>query len=156
MKILLLYKTVYGSTKEYALYIKKQIPEAETFDINGFDSKSLVNYDVVILGSRTYMGSIQGLKFLKDNWEVLKDKKVFLFTVGIKLQNEKSSENTYNMIPEEIRNVIEYIKVPGRIVYNKLTMWDKFVVNIVKPPRIDLVEYKQIDPFILKIKQAIT
>jgi menaquinone-dependent protoporphyrinogen oxidase len=156
MKTLILYKTVYGSTREYAEYIHKQFQDAVIFDVKGFDPKDLVNYDAVIFGSRTYMGSISGVKFLKKNWDVLKDKKVFLFAVGINLPNDKKSEDSYNLIPEEIRNVIQYIKVPGRIAMEKLTMWDRLLVKIVKPPKIDLVDFKAIDPFILKIKNAVS
>ncbi|HSW40737.1 MAG TPA: flavodoxin domain-containing protein, partial [Acidobacteriota bacterium] len=71
--------------------------------------------------------------FIKDNWSVLKEKKVVLFTTSgtpphhakIRIIYEKS-------FPEEIRKKIKYFPLPGRISLKDLTFFDQRLMAIGK------------------------
>mgnify|MGYP000923732363 FL=1 len=68
MKTLILYKSKYGSTKQYAEYLNQNIKNSYLVSIDDFKKDCLNEYDNIILGSSTYMGQIQILKELIDMW----------------------------------------------------------------------------------------
>ena len=77
MKILILYKSKHGTTKQYAEWLLESFPDAEIATIDGFHLNRLTNFDSVILGSSVYAGNVLATRFLKSNWELFKGKKMF-------------------------------------------------------------------------------
>ncbi|MFA5623002.1 MAG: flavodoxin domain-containing protein [Candidatus Dojkabacteria bacterium] len=131
MNTVIIYKSKHGSTQEYAEYINKNIPDSEIFSVEEFDINTLDSYENIILGSSVYAGVTFYNSFLINNWDVIKDKNIFVFAVGILPANHPSSESSYKHIPTHIRNKIQYIKLPGRIVFSKLNLLEKFIVKMI-------------------------
>jgi menaquinone-dependent protoporphyrinogen IX oxidase len=130
MNTLILYKSKWGTTKLYADWIHEAYPESEILNIDDFDPKNLANYEKIIIGSRTYMGRIQIGKFLVGNWNILKDKSVYLFSVGLIHPEKKESKQSYEMIPEDIRNSLSgYIKLPGKVDSGKLNFLERSIAK---------------------------
>lgn len=148
MKTLIIYKSKYGSTKQYAEYLQKKIKNADIFPIEKFSKETLKEYDNIILGSATYMGQIQILKELVDMWENIKEKQVTLFAVGLIDPNEEGSQITYNNIPDNIRGNIKYIKVPGRLNFRKLNIFEKLIAKALGSKEVDKVDESQLDEVI--------
>lgn len=132
MKSLILYKSKWGSTKEYAEYIHSKVQNTDIFSIDGFDPSKLSEYDKVVIGSRVFTGNIQGVNFLQNNWYRLKDKKVYFFAVGLLAPEDESSKKGYEAIPQEIRNNIQFIKLPGKVDLTKLNFFEKLLFRMVK------------------------
>lgn len=133
MKKLILYKTKYGSTKQYALWIKEEIGESDIENLDDFDAKKLDSFDVIIIGSSTYMGRVSAKGFLEKNWHLLKNKKVFLFTVGVVPFESSEGKRSYEMISEEVRNGIAgHKKLPGSVKMDQLNFFEKLVANMKK------------------------
>lgn len=130
MKVLILYKSVHGTTKDYAMWIHKQLSSSDIFFVDDFDTSLFANYDKVILGSSTYMGRISILEYLKKNWKQIQKKNVFLFSVGLIDAEEDASKKAFEMIPEDIRSQINYIKLPGRISIDKLRFFQRSIVKL--------------------------
>lgn len=152
MKTLIIYKSKYGSTKEYAEYIKQNIPNSEIYSHDIFDINTLSSYDNVIIGSSTYASSNLYRNFLTKNWETLKDKRVFVFAVGMLPSTHSSSISVYKQIPEKIRKKIKYIKLPGRIVLSKLNVFEKLITKTINSQEniiADLVDLKKADSVIM-------
>ncbi len=157
MKTIIIYKSKYGSTREYAEYIKRNIPNSVISSHEQFDISTLPSYDNVIIGSSTYANSNLYQDFLINNWSILEKKKVFVFAVGMLPRNHPSSITTYNQIPREIRENIKYIKLPGRIVYSKLNIFEKLITKAInsKDPIIgDQVDLKKADSVVLYFKNS--
>jgi hypothetical protein len=76
---------------------------------------SALNYDLIIVCSPTYIGQIRLLGYLKKRWSVLQGKRVILIAVGMAPPESPDSRESYESIPEEIRNRIRYFKLPGKI-----------------------------------------
>lgn len=146
MKVLILYKSKYGATKEYAEMVHQELPESDIFSIDQFDLNQIDNYDTVIIGSCTYTGMIKARPYIEKNWDKLKSKKIFLFAVGLVFNED--AKKSYEMFPEEIRNSIQYIKIPGRIVTSKLNFLEKMMVKAQKGGDVDKVEKKNIEPVV--------
>jgi menaquinone-dependent protoporphyrinogen IX oxidase len=150
MKTLILYKSKYGSTKQYAEYLNQNIKNSDLVSIEDFKKDCLNEYDSIILGSSTYMGQIQILKELIDMWESIKEKKVSLFAVGLIDPDAQGSQITYNNIPDNIRGQIKYIKVPGRLNLRKLNIFEKLVAKAMTSVDVDTVDVTKLDSFIDK------
>ena len=77
MKGIILYKSKYGATKQYAEWIAERtgFPCVRTEDA---DIRTVSEYDTVILGGGVYASGIAGLSFLKKNIGQLKGKKILI------------------------------------------------------------------------------
>lgn len=152
MKTLVLYKTKAGSTKQYAEWIHEETVNSNLADLDKFNIEEFVKYDIIVIGSRTYMNKIQAQKFLEENWDILKDKKVYLFSVGMTPWKSKESKDTYNLIPENIRNSLAgHVKLPGRIKLETLSFFEKIMVKLRgsnKKDKTDKVDKKNIKPIL--------
>lgn len=86
---LILYRSKYGATEKYALWLK----EAAGFDCietKKADAKTAQPYDTIVLMGGVYAGGVAGLDFLKKHFEALKGKRIFLFAVGASPYDEKA------------------------------------------------------------------
>ena len=131
MKTLILYKSKYGSTRQYANWIADEIPDSILKDLETITDTELEQTDMIIIGSYIYLGRIQALKFICAKWNILKSKHLYLFTVGMIPPQAKASLLTYNTIPDYIRTKIEYSQLPGTISQNKLTWIDRLIVKLI-------------------------
>jgi len=157
MKTVIIYKSKYGSTKEYAEYIKKNIPNSELFAIETFDKDSLSSYENIILGSSVYAGQTFYNKFLIENWNILKGKNVFIFAVGMLTEEHQNSKDAYKNIPVYIRKKVRYIKLPGRVVFSKLNLFEKFIIRMIEGKEklsvADMVDLEKANSIIFYFKQ---
>ncbi|MEI7604392.1 MAG: flavodoxin domain-containing protein [bacterium] len=145
MRALIIYKSKYGTAKQYAEWIKEEV-EADIFSIDDFNISEIQAYDKIIIVSATYMGVIKADKFLIENWNLLKDKKVYLVAVGLVFTED--AVKTYEQIPAFIRKNIQYIKIPGKIQYNRLNLFEKIMVKIMKGQNLDKVDRNTIKPVV--------
>lgn len=146
MKVLILYKTRKGSTKDYADYLYCKLENAEIYDIDEFNPDFIESFDKIIIGSATYEGIIIGKVFLEKYWGRLQKKPVFFFSVGMMDPESEASRVSYEMIPEYIRKKISYIKVPGRLQEDRLNFLQKLMVKMVKAPLVDKVDMTKLEP----------
>ena len=98
----------------------------------GVDINTLDSYENVILGSSVYGGNTFYKDFLIKNWETLKWKRGFVFAVGMLDKDHTNSKSEYESIPEDIRGNIQYVKLPGRIVFTKLNLFEKFIIKMIE------------------------
>lgn len=152
MKLLILYKTKYGSTKQYAKWIAEQV-NAELSDVESFNVNSLDDYDTIIIGSPTYMGQIQMKDFLEQNWDILKNKNIFLFNVGMFPWESPESKKSFEMIPEHIRYKIGLSKLPGRLDTSNLNLFEKLIAKTTKAKSEDKVSRDNITPIVKWVKE---
>lgn len=148
MKTLILYKSKHGTTELYVNHLAKNIEDCTIKKVEDFDPNDLNGYRYIIIGSPTYMGQIQARDFLIKNWDVLKDKKIFLFAVGIQNPNNDSSKISYEQIPEHIREGIEYTKIKGKLDFSKLNLLEKMIVKLVKTPEEKTLDTDSLKPVI--------
>lgn len=81
MNGIILYKSKYGATKQYADWIAERTGFS-CIKTDDADMKKISGYDIVILGGGIYASGIAGLSFLKKNIDKLKDKKIIVFCCG--------------------------------------------------------------------------
>jgi len=114
MKTAILYRSFFGTTKQYAEWLHEEI-DSDIFKYNKIKKEALLSYDFIILCTATYAGLISLKGYLKKKWDILKDKKVVLLVVGSAPADDEWSIRSYNKIPEQIRKSIKYFKIPGKM-----------------------------------------
>ena len=91
-KIVVIYKSKYGSTKKYAEWIAKSV-NGELLENKNIKGEALDKYDTIVYGGGLYAGGIAGVKLIKNNINKLKGKKVIVFAVGTAPEKEEHIEH---------------------------------------------------------------
>lgn len=158
MKTLILYKTRDGSTKEYAKWIHEEIKESDLKSVDQFDVNKFKNYDRIVIGSRTYMNKIVVQDFLKENWSKLKNKKVFLFSVGMVDPASAESKQSYERLADEVKDGLAgYTKLPGRVRMKGLNFFEKLIMKLRsgnEKGKNDRVNRKKLEPILEWLKKV--
>lgn len=106
-KIAVIYKSKYGATKRYAGWIALKL-DADLYEVSDIRRKDLKAYDTIIYGGPLYIGKIKGIKFIINNYEYIKDKKLSVFMVGMREFDEDYINSILeNNIPKEVINNIK-------------------------------------------------
>jgi len=144
MKGLVIYKGKYGATKQYAMWIGQelQLPVASA---DRFPVDELPNYDYFILGSSVYIGQLEIRKWLKKNFNVLLNKKIFFFQVAATPVEQIEKRENYNKtsISSDILKRIKVYYLPGRMIMRNLSAWDRFMLKMGARLTKDPIEKKK-------------
>lgn len=131
MKGLVIYKGRYGATKQYAAWIGNELglPVASA---DRFPKDQLAEYDYFIIGSSVYIGKLEIMKWLKKNFNVLVNKKTFIFQVAASPVTDKEKRDSYNAtcIPAAILNKAKTYFLPGRMIIRNLSWLDRFMLRM--------------------------
>ncbi len=82
MSTIVIYKSKYGSTKDYAFWIAKEL-ECQAIDAKKMKIEDVLKYDTIIYGGGLYSEVINGVTLITKNFEKLKNKKLIVYTTGI-------------------------------------------------------------------------
>jgi len=131
--IAIVYKSKYGSTKRYAQWIAEEA-RADFFEYSEIEANKLMEYDTIIYGGGLYASGIAGISTITKNFEILKDKKIIVFTVG--LSSTDKEEVFFPIIEKnfskEMRDNINFFHLRGGIDYKKLGVIHKSMMTILK------------------------
>lgn len=134
MKKVVLYKTKYGSAKQYAEWIAEDL-NCVAMDVKDVKVNDLKEYDTIILGGGLYANSIAGASLIVKNYDKLKNKNLVFFTVGItpidcrdyydRLVMEKS-------FSEEMRGNVKVFNFLGKMLTDELTLAHRSALKMLK------------------------
>ncbi len=82
MNTVVIYKSKYGATRNYAEWISEEL-NCDIFDSKDVKIQELLGYDNIIYGGGLYAEVINGVSLITKNLSLLKDKKIVVFSVGI-------------------------------------------------------------------------
>ena len=129
-RVLIVYQSKYGSTKQYAQWIQSDIP-SDLADADTADTHEFAKYDVIVFGSSIRMGRIVIAPLIIESWNAVKGKKVVLFTTSGTPPEHPNIRKIYQRsLPEGSWKDIKYFPLHGRMVKNDLSFIDKFLVAI--------------------------
>ena len=134
MKSVVIYKSKYGSARIYAEWIAEAL-SCEALDAKNIKADSLLEYDNIIYGGGLYAEVIAGVSLITKNADLLKDKKIAVYTTGItpieyreyydKLVIEK---NFKNGVPQNIK-VFNFL---GKMLTDELSLVHKTALKSLK------------------------
>lgn len=134
MKTIVIYKSKYGSTKQYAEWIAEELG-CEAREARSVKVDELTAYDTIIYGGGLYAEVIAGAILITKNYEKLKDKKLIVFTTGItpldcreyydKLVFDKNFKG-------EIREKVKVYNYLGKMILSELTIPHRTAIKALK------------------------
>ena len=131
MNGVIIYQGKYGATEQYANWCGEELNllVKKTADLS---REQLNKFDFLILGTSVYVGKLQVRKWLKENYDNIKGKKIFLFQVAATPTDEIKKREVYNTknISPDILQDCEPFYLPGRLVMEKLSWLDRFVLKL--------------------------
>jgi len=82
MNTIVIYKSKYGSTKNYAEWIAEEL-SCRAVDAKDIKIDDLMQYDTIIYGGGLYAEIIAGVSLITKNIDKLRNKKLIVFSTGI-------------------------------------------------------------------------
>ncbi len=135
-KTLVIFESKYGSTKRYAEWIADALscPLLERKSVHTSDLEAA---DTIIYGGGLYAGGVSGIKLLIQNWNLLSNKKVILFTCGIAdpavpANTAHIREALSQSLSPEILTKIQLFHLRGGINYSKLNFIHKSMMAMLR------------------------
>jgi menaquinone-dependent protoporphyrinogen IX oxidase len=132
MKYLVIYKSKTGFTERYAQWIAKEL-FADIYNCQAINKEIFKDYDVIIYGGSLHAVGIEGIKLIKDNWNLLEEKILVVFAVGATPYREETVEEikNNNFSREQLKK-IQFFYLRGGFNYNKLPLIDKFLMKLLQ------------------------
>lgn len=132
MKIAVIYKSKTGFVKKYAEWIAEAL-SADILEASSVKPEKLNDYDAVIYGGGLYAVGINGVKFIKQNLDILKGKKVAVFASGASpfreaILNEVRDKN----FTAEEQKLLRFFYLRGGFDFDKLPFFLKIVMRLMK------------------------
>jgi hypothetical protein len=129
-RVLIVYQSKYGSTKQYAEWLHRDIP-SDLINAEKEDRPEFSRYDVIVFGSYIRMGRIVIVPLIVENWGNVKGKKIILFTASGTPPGHPNIRKIYDSgLPENIRREIKYFPLRGRILSKDLSFFDTLLVAV--------------------------
>lgn len=119
--VVVIYKSKYGSTKKYAEWISERL-ECDLLETSKINKNQLLDYDTIIYGGGLYASGINGISLITKNYEMIKEKNIIVFTVGLADPNVKEHFEPImdKNFTDEMKQDIKIFHLRGAIDYNKL------------------------------------
>lgn len=134
MNAVVIYKSKYGSTKEYAGWIAEEL-DCPIFDAKNISKDDLLGYDTIIYGGGLYAEIINGVSLITKNFDKLKDKKIAVFSTGITpldcrdYYDKMVVEKNFN---PEMLNTIKVFNFMGKMILNELSLPHRTAIKALK------------------------
>ncbi|SCZ08477.1 flavodoxin domain-containing protein [Alkaliphilus peptidifermentans] len=129
MKGIIIYKSKYGSTKQYAEWLKEET-EFELYNITEFNN-NLNNYDIIILAGSIHAGSFSLKGFLLDNWTIISKKVTALMATSGASNNVVINNIIEKSLPSKVYNKIKIFPVGGQYLLKSMSFIDRNIIKIV-------------------------
>ena len=130
-KILIVYKSVTGFTKEYAEMIAQEI-DCTLMDFKKVTAETMSRFDTVIFGGRIHAGMVDGLKRAKKLFLQSKASQLIVYTTGATPNESKAVIDEMwknNLSPSELLE-IPHFYFQGGLRYEKMPLPDKLMMKM--------------------------
>jgi len=131
MKLLLVYHSRYGSTRQYAEWLHEQVG-GELMPVKDVSQRDLTGSDALVFGGYVHAGKITICKVICKHWPILENKPVVLFSTSGTPPTETATMRAIfdASFPLEIREKLTYFPLWGRIDTARWNLADRALVRI--------------------------
>ncbi|NMB00900.1 MAG: hypothetical protein GX971_05180 [Firmicutes bacterium] len=131
MKTILVYQSYSGFTKRYAEWIQEEL-NCTTVPLKEADISKVAEYDIVIFGGGIHASRINGVKFIRSNWETLKTKHLIMFATGATPAEVKEEVDKYREINVPSGSNIPFFYFQSGLNYKDMRVIDKILMGLAK------------------------
>jgi len=134
MNSIVIYRSRYGSTKQYAEWIAKEL-ECEAFDVKNVKPEDVLKYDNIIYGGGLYAEMIAGISFVNKNIKDWDGKKTVVFTTGITpldCREYYDVEVMNKTFTEEARKKVKVFNFLGKMKTEELSFAHRLALSQLK------------------------
>ncbi|MTI47074.1 flavodoxin domain-containing protein [Sporosalibacterium faouarense] len=134
MKILIAYGTKHGCTEECAKKLSEILDyEVDLINLSEHKNIDLSIYNKIIFGSSVYIGKIhkEVKEFCNKNLNILKDKKIGLFTCGMSDRDVAVTQLKDSYPKVLVDNAVAKGFFGGEFIFKKLNFMERFIVKKV-------------------------
>lgn len=140
-KTIVIYGSKYGHTKQYAEWIAEACA-CSALPCKQVNSSTLAEYDTVIYGGGLYAGGVSGIKLLTENFDLLRTKKIILFTCGLADPENKENvthirEALSKVLTSEMMSHFQIFHLRGGIDYSRLNLIHKAMMSMMHKMLLD-------------------
>lgn len=136
MQTAVIYRSHYGATRQYAQWIAQAL-SADLLDGKDIRVQDLCAYEQLIFGGGLYAGGISGAKFLARHFDMLSEKRLLFFTVGLA---DPSLPETVTAIQQNIENIFDarmrahivFFHLRGQMDYASLKPMHRAMMGMLK------------------------
>lgn len=132
-KILIVYKSVTGFTKEYAEMIAHEV-EADLLDLKSASASTLSAYDIIVFGGRVWAGTVDGLKQAKKLFQDSKASTFLVFASGATSNSEQDIIDAMwknNFSSDELLQ-IPHFYMQGGLRYERTPKTERLIMKVVR------------------------
>ena len=126
-RIIVVYTSIYGSTKTYAEWIAEAL-DARLARVKEITPGNLGDYDTVVYGGGLYAGGIAGIKRITQ----VTCKNLVIFTVGLADPATTDYSPVIDGLSAELRKNARFFHLRGGIDYKRLGLLHKAMMAIKK------------------------
>jgi len=130
MKGLIIYKSNYGSTEQYARWLSEETGYPSTA-LHSVETKDIADSDTVILGCPVFANRPIIAGWIEKNWKLLGDKRLVLYTTsGTYPGDPQLQEGFTSAFRPEAAGRIKYFPQGGRMVNSELSLLHKILMKL--------------------------
>lgn len=128
---IVIYKSKYGSCKQYALWIAEQL-SADIKEAGKANRSDLGKYETIIYGGSIFASRIRGLNLIKNAMDKLGGKKLIVFSVGLGEAEDKTiAQYKEANFDDGMKASVHYFHLQGAYDQAKLRGFDKLVMSMM-------------------------
>ncbi len=134
MNAIVIYKSKYGSTKQYAEWIAEELG-CRAYDAKSVKVSDLAAYDTIIYGGGLYAEVIAGVTLITKNFDKLAGKKLIVFSTGITPLECRDYYDTLVLEKNFKGEMLSKIKVYnflGKMIIDELSAPHKAALKMLK------------------------
>ena len=129
--ILLVYKSKTGFTKKYARWISDEL-NCHALPLETADISEVSKYDIVIFGGGIHASKINGIRFITNNLEALKNTQLIIFATGATPISAAEKVSQFKEINIPIELNIPFFYFQSGMNYKDMGLSDKMLMNVLK------------------------
>lgn len=135
MSTAVIYQSKYGSTETYAKWLAEDLG-ADLLVANQVKPADLQRYQTIVYGGGLYAGGVNGIALLTKNAESIKDKAIYLFTVGAADVTDKENTTAIRMglekaLPASLWDTAHLYHLRGGMCYSKMSFMHRTMMNMM-------------------------
>ena len=131
-RVVVVFQSKYGYTKKYAHWLADSL-SCDIMETDQVSVKQLEQYDIILLGGGIYAGGISGASLYIKNFNVLKEKTLVLFTVGLAdPQKDDIFSEVKKQFNQQMLKTIHFFHLRGGIDFPSLSLLHRAMMGMMK------------------------